>query len=103
MFFLIYLKIILEEKNAEEPEFLNSLQNYIDYFNSNQQEKNEFSKPILSENRPKEIIDLKNENQMLRQQLEKYEYKFKEISSTKKNRINEINSYKKRDEENQNV
>lgn len=94
---------LIEEKN--DPEFLSSLQKYIDYFNNNSQkhDKNEFSKSNHNESKSKEMSDLKNENLFLRQQLEKFDQKMKEITSTKKNRHNEMVSYKKRDEENQNV
>ena len=94
---------LIEEKN--DPDFLNSIQKYIDYFNNNSQkhDKNEFSKPNHNESKSKEMSDLKNENLFLRQQLEKFDQKMKEITSTKKNRHNEMVSYKKRDEENQNV
>lgn len=87
------------------PNFLNFIQYYIDYFNNNsyQHEKNEYSKSNHAETKSKEIAELKNENQFLKQQLEKFEYKFKEIASSKKNFHSEVSSYKKRDEENQNV
>lgn len=92
----------LDQKSG--PNFLSFIQYYIDYFNNNsyQHEKSEFSKPN-KETKSKEINELRNENVFLKQQLEKYEYKFREITSNKKNIHNEVSSYKKRDEENQNV
>ena len=86
------------------PNFLNFIQYYIDYFNNNsyQHEKSEYSK-TNHESRSKELNELRSENGFLKQQLEKYEYKFREIASNKKNSHNEVSAYKKRDEENQNV
>ena len=100
MFLLIFI-YLFQVENKSDPNFLSFIQYYIDYFNNNsyQYEKNEFSKT----NHSKEMNDLRNENQFLKQQLEKYDFKIKEISSTKKNIHNEVSSYKKRDEENQNV
>ena len=100
LFLLIFI-YLFQVENKSDPNFLSFIQYYIDYFNNNsyQYEKNEFSKT----NHSKEMNDLRNENQFLKQQLEKYDFKIKEISSTKKNIHNEVSSYKKRDEENQNV
>ncbi|EWS75114.1 kinase domain protein (macronuclear) [Tetrahymena thermophila SB210] len=84
------------KEEAQNSDFLNSLNIYIDYFNSALQEG---EKSVKISQQSNTNLELFKENQRLKQQLEQLEEKLKETETSRKILINDLSKLKNKDSE----